>query len=343
MRSDPRSARRLTAVVLLTATVALAACGSSDGGEASDAAGFPVTVSSCGHDATFDAPPKRAVATDVNMVEDMLALGLEDRVVGTFAVGDDTHPIGDRYRDGWEQLHHVSADYPELEPLVALKPDFVFSGWSWGLVEAKNTTPENLATYGIKTYVLAESCDWGPGGAPSKTSMGMDTVFDDLQSLGKIFDVSEKADQVVDDMKADIAAIQERVEGTTPKKVFLYDSGEAAPFTVGALSVPSDMITLAGGTNIFADLQRSWDESSWEKVVRAQPDCIILNQYGGTSASSAAAFKENFLKTSPITKDLPAVKDGCILTLDFGELAPGPRGAEVVEKIARWLHPEVFE
>ena len=336
----------------MTATVALAiltaACGSGDddassGDDVDEVAAYPVTVSSCGHSATFDEAPERVVTTDVNMVEDMLALGLGDRVVGTFAVGDDTHPIGEEYRDGWNELEHVSDEYPELEPLVALDPDFVFSGWAWGLVEAKNTTPDNLATYGIKTYVLAESCDWGPGGEATKTSIGMDTVYADLQSLGQIFDVPDKADQVVDDMKAKIAAVQERLEGATPKKVFLYDAGEAAPFTVGGLGVPHAMITLAGGTNIFGDLQRSWDEASWESVVDAQPDCIILNDYGGASASSDAAYKENFLKTSPITKDLPAVQNDCILTLAFGELAPGPRNADVVEKIARWLHPEAFD
>ena len=346
MRSAPPRARRLNRRLLLTATLALAtlaaACGSSDDDTADAASsGYPVTVSSCGHSATFDEAPERVVTTDVNMVEDMIALGLEDRVVGTFAVGDDTHPIGDEYRDKWNELEHVSADYPELEPLVALKPDFVFSGWSWGLVEAKNTTPDNLATYGIKTYVLSESCDWGP--EPTKDVVGMDTVYADLESLGKVFGVPEKAAEVIDDLQARIAAVQARIKDVTPKKVFLYDAGEAAPFTVGGLGVPHALITLAGGTNIFGAVDRSWDESSWEKVVAAQPDCIILNEYGGSSASSGAAFKENFLKTSPITKDLPAVKDDCILTVAFGALAPGPRNAEAVETIAQWLHPEAFD
>lgn len=72
-------------------------------------------------------------------------------MVGTFTVGDNTHKIGDQYRDAWNQIKHVSDDYPDLEPLVALKPDFVYTGWAWGLDESKNITPDNLATYGIKT------------------------------------------------------------------------------------------------------------------------------------------------------------------------------------------------
>jgi iron complex transport system substrate-binding protein len=349
MRSDPPGASRLRKLLTLTTAAVLAAsataCGSSDSKQSNGATGFPVTVSSCGHSATFNAPPKRAVATDVNMTEDMLALDLGHLMVGTFAVGDNTHKIGAQYRDGWNQIKHVSPNYPDLEPLVALKPDFVFTGWAWGLDESKNITPENLATYGVKTYAMDESCDWAPGGTTktsTDTTTGMETEYTDLRNLGKIFGVQEKADQVVNGMKAKIAAVQERIKGTTPKKVFLYDSGDAAPFTVGGESVANALITLGGGTNIFADVKRSWTDSTWEKVVDAQPDCIILNEYGGSSASSAAPFKEKFLKTSPITKGLPAVKNDCILTLNFEQITPGPSNADTVETIARWLHPEAF-
>ena len=43
---------------------------------------FPVTVQSCNRQVTFDAPPARAIANDVNLIEMMLALGLRDRMVG---------------------------------------------------------------------------------------------------------------------------------------------------------------------------------------------------------------------------------------------------------------------
>lgn len=346
MSFDPSRTGRPRKLLLGATAAALAAfttaCGTSDSAAGGDeTAGFPVTVSTCGHSATFQAPPKRAVATDVNMTEDMLALDLGDRLVGTFGVGDNTHKIGEQYRDAWNRIKHVSSDYPKLEPLVGLKPDFVFTGWAWGLDESKNITPDSLAGYGIKTYVMDESCDWAPGGT-TRGSASMEIAYNDLRNLGKIFGVRPKAEQVINDMKAQIAAVQKRVAGTTPKKVFLYDSGDAAPFTVGGLAVPSVLIGLAGGTNIFADVKRSWHGSTWEKVVDAQPDCIVLNEFGGASASTTAAFKEKFLKTSPITKDLPAVKNNCILAFNFDQITPGVRNAQTVETIARWLHPEAF-
>lgn len=327
-------------VVLLG--VLLAVCGATPIAAQESGSTYPVTVSSCGHSATFTKAPERVVTFDVNMIEDMIALGLEDRVVATFAVGDDTHPIGDAYRDAWNKLEHTSDQYPEFEPLIALAPDFVFGGWSWGLVEAKNVTPDSLADHGINTYILSESCDWGPGD-PTGEATGMNTVYTDLTNLGLIFGVPQKADEVIQQMKDDIAAVQERVKGLPPKKVFLYDAGEAAPFTVGALGVPHDLITLAGGENIFANLERSWTEATWEAVVEAQPDCIVLNEYGGSSASSSATWKAEFLRTSPITQNIPAVVNDCILTVSFGGLAPGPRSIDTVGAIAEWLHPEAFQ
>jgi iron complex transport system substrate-binding protein len=348
MRSEQPGTSGLRRLLLLSTAAALAAsatgCGdsSSDSSQSSGAAKFPVTISSCGQDVTFDQPPKRAVTTDVNMTEMMLALGLGDPLmVGTFGVGEGKE-IGAQYQEAWDHVAHVSVKYPDLEPLVALEPDFLFTGWSWGLDESKNIVPDNLASHGIKTYALGESCDYAPGGT-TKTAFTMETTYNDLRNLGQIFDVSPKAEKIVSDMEAQIADVQERIKGTSPTKVFVYDSGEATPVSAHGLAAPQALITLGGGTNIFADVQTSWDYNSWENVVARQPDCIILNEYGGSDASTTAAWKEDFLKSSPLTKDLPAVKNNCFLTLTMGQLASGPRNADTIEAIARWLHPEVFD
>ena len=123
-----------------------------------------------------------------------------------------------------------------------------------------------------------------------------------------------------------------------PVTVFDYDSGTSAPFTGPGLAMPTSLITLGGGTNIFAGLKQSWTSVSWEQVVKANPQCIIINDYG----TPTAAQKQHFLETSPITKNLTAVKDHCFLALAYDEVTPGPRNAEAVTAIARWLHPAAY-
>ena len=70
---------------------------------------------------------------------------------------------------------------------------------------------------------------------------------------------------------------------------------------------------------------------SWEKVVAADPQCIIINDYGTPTARQ----KEHFLETSKITRNLTAVKNKCFLPLAYDQITPGPRNADAVTAIAR--------
>jgi iron complex transport system substrate-binding protein len=239
------------------------------------------------------------------------------------------------YLAGFRKVRQVSPDYFTREELVALHPDFLFAGWDYGLQQGTSLTPAGLAQFGIKTLVLTESC--------ARVQKGLDSVsingtYTDLRNLGEIFNVRAKAQQVIATMQHQVAAARAKVAGLKPVTVFDYDSGQAAPFTGAGLAVPNALITLAGGTNVFAGLKQSFTSVSWEQVVSKDPQCIIINDYG----TPTAAQKEKFLETSPITRNLTAVKNHCFLPLSYDEITPGPRNAVAVTAIARWLHPAAF-
>src|SRR5580698_10003559 len=340
-RPARRHARLLAALALLAAGAALAACSSSAPAASSSAytSAYPVTVSSCGVSVTYKSAPKRAVSNDINTTEDMLALGLESHMVGTFAaVGDGPvgQPIPPQYQAGFSRVRDVSPDdYFTLEQLVALHPDFLFAGWNYGLQTGTNLTPTYLSKFGIKTLVLTESCAHVMS---ATNSVSIDDTYTDLRNLGEIFNVRARAQQVIASMQAQVAAAQAKIAGLKPIKVFDYDSGESAPFTGPGLAMPTPLIALGGGTNIFASLKQSWTSVSWEQVVAAQPQCIIINDYGTPTATQ----KEKFLETFAASKSLPAVKNHCFLPLSYDEVTPSPRNAEAVVAIAKWLHPAAF-
>jgi len=336
------------ALAVIAACTALAACSSSSSSSSAAAASssakatataaYPVTVTSCGVPYTYTKAPTRAVSNDINTTEDMLALGLESHMAGTFgAVGDGpvSQPVPAEYLAGFSKVRDVNPDnYFTLEQLVALRPDFLFAGWNYGLQTGTNLTPQNLATYGIKTLVLTESC----AHVQSTGSVSIDDTYTDIANLGKIFNVESKADALIASMKAQIAAAQQKVAGLKPVTVFDYDSGTSAPVTGPGLAMPTAEIALGGGVNIFASLKQSWTTVSWEQVVKADPECIVINDYG----TPTAAQKEKFLETDPISKNLTAVKNRCFLPLAYDEVTPGVRNAEAVTAIARWLHPQAY-
>jgi iron complex transport system substrate-binding protein len=332
----------VAAVALLAAGGALAACASSTPTASSSAhtSAYPVTVSSCGVSVTYKSAPKRAVSNDINTTEDMLALGLEPHMVGTFAaVGDgpvDAPAIPAVYQAGFKTVRDVSPDnYFTLEQLVGLHPDFLLAGWNYGLQAGTNLTPTYLSKFGIKTLVLTESCAHVQSGT---SPVSINETYQDLRNLGEIFNVRARAQQVISGMQAEVAAARAKIAGLKPVKVFDYDSGQSAPVTGPGLSMPTALISLGGGTNIFGSLKQSWTSVSWEQVVAAQPQCIIINDY----STPTVAQKEKFLETFSASKNLPAVKNRCFLPLSYDEVTPGPRNAEAVMAIARWLHPSAF-
>jgi iron complex transport system substrate-binding protein len=337
-----RSRFRVVALGALAGVLGASGAFAGLGGPASQGAGaassYPVTVSSCGVPVTYTKVPTRAVSNDINTTEDMLALGLESHMVGDFGVtgdGPQGQPIPTPYLAGFHKVRDVSSDYFTLEKLVGLHPDFLFAGWNYGLQAGTRLTPAGLAKFGIETLVLTESCAHVQA---SKQTVSIDNTYQDLTNLGKIFGVERRASQVIAQMKAQVASVQSEVAGLVPVTVFDYDSGTSAPFTGPGLAMPNALISLGGGTNIFADLKQSWTSVSWEQVVAADPQCIIINDYG----TPTAAAKEKFLETSPITQNLTAVKNRCFLPLSYDEVTPGPRNSTAVVAIAHWLHPAAF-
>ena len=319
------------AAIASSAPAAAAAVAASTGA-------FPVTISDCGSSTTYTKAPTRAVSNDINTTEDMLSLGLESHMVGDFGVNGDGpvgRPVPSSYLAAFHEVKDISPDYFTLEKLVSLRPDFLFAGWNYGLEVGSNLTPTNLAEYHINTLALTESCAHVQAGTPS---VSINDTYTDLTDLGEIFGVQARATALIASMQGQVASARAKVANLAPVTVFDYDSGTSAPFTAPGLAMPNALITDGGGTNIFSSLKQSWTSVSWEQVVAADPHCIIINNYG----TPTVAQKEKFLETSKITKNLTAVKNKCFLPLSYDEVTPGPRNAEAIVKIAKWLHPSAY-
>lgn len=285
---------------------------------------FPVTVQSCNRQVTFDAPPARAIANDVNLVEMMLALGLRDRMVGYTGVSG-WKTLDEELRAGIAELPELSALYPTREVLLGAEPDFLFAGWNYGMKVGGEVTPETLEPLGIKTYELTESCIFvGP-----KSRSTMQDMYADLLNLGTIFGVDERAKALVAGYEAQLAAITASVDRSRPLRVFVYDSGEETPFTAGAYAIPTALIEAAGGRNIMDDLEKSWATVAWEPVVERNPEVIVIVNYGDVTADQKIAF----LEANPAFATVDAVKNDRYVVLDYVEATPGPRNIRAVEKL----------
>ncbi|WP_329489559.1 ABC transporter substrate-binding protein [Kitasatospora sp. NBC_01246] len=313
-------------------TLALTACGAEiapAGDAAAGSAHYPVTVDNCGTKVTFERKPARTVTNDVGITELMFALGLADRMAG-YVMPDDKGQVDKvAWKDGYQQARWLSRQQITKEIALEARADLVFAGWHYGFDEAGGFTPQALAGLGIGSYVLSESCRSGKG--PERGVMSpLDALYTDLANLGEIFDVRDRADALIADFRAQVAAVP---QPERRPRVFLYDSGEDKPYTSGKFAAPQEIIARAGGENVMGDLADSWTTVGWESVVQRDPEVIVINNYGSPDAEA----KRKFLTSFPPLAGVSAVRNGRIFVLDYVDLVESPRNPAAITALAAHL------
>ncbi|WTG90662.1 ABC transporter substrate-binding protein [Kitasatospora sp. NBC_01560] len=313
-------------------TLALTACGAEiapAGDAATGSAHYPVTVVNCGAEVTYRAKPARAVSNDVGITELLLALGLTDRMAG-YVMPDDKGRVDEvAWKDGYRRTTWLSKQQITKEIVLEARADLVFAGWHYGFSDADGFTPEALSGLGIDSYVLSESCRSGKG--PERGVMSpLDALYTDLANLGEIFDVRDRADRLIADFRAQVAAVP---QPERRPRVFLYDSGEDKPYTSGRFAAPQEIIAKAGGENVMGDIADSWTTVGWESVVQRDPEVIVINNYGATDAEA----KRKFLKSFPPLAGVSAVRNDRIVVLDYVDLVESPRNPAAITTLAKHL------
>ena len=283
------------------------------------------SVQSCNRTVTFAAPPERAISNDVNLTEMMLVLGLTDRMVGYTGING-WNKLDAEMREGVAALPELSERYPSKEVLVGADADFFFAGWNYGMKVGGEVTPETLEPFGIQVYELTESCTH----VMDKDRASIEDMYTDLMNLGRIFDVEDRAAALVEGYRADLATFAEGLETGEPPRVFVYDSGEDAPFTAGLYAMPTAMIEAAGGTNVMEGFEKSWGTVTWEAVVEQNPEVIVIINYGEVTAEQ----KRDFMMSNPAFAEIDAVRNDRFVTLEYVEATPGPRNIQAIKTLA---------
>ncbi|MEV5981153.1 ABC transporter substrate-binding protein [Streptomyces sp. NPDC052114] len=330
-RSTTTPTRSLALGSALAAVFLLAGCGAEVGQDDSKAASETVTVKRCGEDVPYKVP-RRAVAYEGGSADKLFSLGLTEHVHG-YVMPPANPPVSESpWASEYAKVKMLGDDLLNKELVVEAKSDFVVAGWNSGFSDQRGITPKILDKLGIQSFMHTESCFNYPG-HPQKVTP-FKALYSDLERLGKIFRVEKKAEEVVGGLKKRVAA----VEAKAPKSgervpVFLYDSGTDQPFTAGSQVPPNDIIKSAGGRNIFDRLDERWTQVTWEAVTKAEPEVVIIFDYGDRPAKK----KIEFLKKSPHTRELPAVKKNNFFVLDYNEGISGPRDIDGLEKFGAYL------
>ena len=274
--------------------------------------GFPFTLTTKdGAEVTFTHVPERVIAANANAGDQLMALGLGDKIIATAYTNSDINPQWDAE---YKAIPSVAETYISLETILDLEPDFVY-GRSSSFTEKYNTEHDTLSQYGIMSLSSIEGYTVGAD---------VDVVYEDFYNLGRIFQVEDKAEEIVSAMKAQIAAAEEAVAGQEATKVFVFDMAqEEGAYTCG---------------NNFTDLDTTWATVSCESVVERAPEVIVINDYGDTSLDEKIAQ----LKENPALATVPAIQNDRIISVKLCEVFASSMTGDTVEKFAQAFHPDCF-
>lgn len=257
--------------------------------------------------------PQRIISLAPSITEILFAVGAGDRVVGVSSYCDYPPEAASRERIG-------TFLQPNVERILAMKPDMVIGVPSPGNRDAVKrlqqlglnvliVDPERIADILAAVRTIADAVGNGPQGAA-----------------------------LVERIERDLAAVRRRLEGASRPRVLMLVG--RSPFVVaGAGTYQDELLTLAHGANLGAEAGRSWPSVNLEWIVAEAPEVIIDASMGSELAadrSASVAFWAEF-------PTIPAVRNQRIYGHGLSELLqPGPRVAETLEKVARFIHPDRF-
>lgn len=283
---------------------------------------YPLTLDNCGTQIVLKTPPQRVVTIKSTATEMLLALGLGDRIVG---VGFQDGPAPEPWTAAAAALPVLADKLPSQEVVLEAEPDFIYGGWESNFAADGVGERPTLAAVGVAGYVSPAACR-----SIKPAKLTFDAVFAQIDEMGTIFDSAAAAEALVADQKAALAAVPSDTRGLN---ALWYSSGTKAPYVGAGSGAPQMMLDALGLENIMASVDDGWVAASWEAVVDANPDVIVLVDAVWNSAEQ----KKKLLAENPITSQLDAVINQRYLIIPFPASEAGVRNVGATADMAAQL------
>jgi iron complex transport system substrate-binding protein len=162
-------------------------------------------------------------------------------------------------------------------------------------------------------------------------------VWDDIRRVARALDIADRGEAVVEELKARMCAISQRALSTADRpRVACIEWIE--PLMSAGNWVP-ELVEMAGGINLFGEAGKHSPWMSWEQLVAADPDVIVVMPCGWDPARTEPEM--HWLTGRSEWPRLAAVRSGRVHLVDGNQYfnRPGPRLVESLEILARLFHP----
>lgn len=292
--------------LLVAIVVAAGACRDARPRAAAPGSGAAELRDDYGNTVRLDASPRRIVSLNPATTELLFALGAGDRVVGRTQY--------DLWPDSARLVPSVGAGMqPNLEAVLGRQPDLVVmyaSGSDRGA--ADRLTAAGVATAAFRMDRIAD--------------FARVTIL-----LGRLVGDTARARAVVDSVTGTLDRVRHATRSLPRPSVFLH-AWEKPLMTLGGGSFVSELVTVAGGRNIYDSLPAPSPVVTLEDVLHRNPDIVLVSPIERSS-----------MLRSDRWRALPAVRNGRVLAYDTNLVArPSVKLGEAAVSLARLFHPGVL-
>jgi len=276
-----------------------------------------------GYTTTFSSIPQRIISLAPSNTQILFAIGLDDKVVGI--TDYDHYPYN---FTAWIEAGNITSiggfSTPNKETIASLKPDLILA------TPVNDPDVVTLRDLGYKVLVLNPN--------------DVDGVLGDISMVGKAAGVDQDAAVLVDSLSSQIDAIEAKIASADlPKPKVYYEVWTPPLMSAGNGSFINDVISKAGGVNIFGGETQQYPAVSSETVVQSDPDVIMLPSEMANTGEAPFYGSVFDVKARPGWSSISAVENDRVIVVSGDLFAEaGPRIAEQIAVAAEAFYPELF-
>jgi iron complex transport system substrate-binding protein len=271
---------------------------------------YPLEVAdSAGYTLRLAQRPRRIVSTAPSNTEIIFAVGAGEQLVGVTTYCN--YPPEAKQR---EKIGGFSPKSISIESIVNLKPDLVLT--TGGIQQ-----PLTASLRQVRLPVLSYDADT------------LDGVIENVRRIGRACGRAREAEALASKLQERLAATRARAatRKTAGPRVLLLLSEEPL-MTVGPKTFLGQMLELAGGRNIFADVTQQYPRISEEQIIQRNPEVIVLWDGGN------AAARRQQLANRPGWGQLEAVRQQRLPAINEDLISrPTPRLFDGLDELTRAL------
>lgn len=300
---------------------------------------YPLTITTYDYDGneietTYEKAPERVLAVYQGSIETLLALGLEDHIIATAGLDNE---VPDDQKAAFSKTEYLDEFTPSLETVTMLEPDMIFS-WCSIFNEKSLGDVTNWIEKGCNTYYNTNT---RPRSETENRNRTLENEYTDILNIGQIFDVQDKAEAIVDEIKSTIEQTTEAVKDMEEKPSVLILEPLGDDITnYGASSLGGDMVLKLGAELANPDAKTVGKED----IIAANPDVIfvVYMPYAGDDPETVMENQISMIRDDEALQSLDAVKNGRLVPIMLSEMyASATRTQDGIETFAAGLYPDL--